>query len=474
MVVVKHGYPFSFYECKRTGLPKEQAVLLNDVLAVMDRRATCGAFAKKYGVDVGHLEEFVESLDVTSFHKPLSKRDGKRVLDSLKAVLRRVDPGGGVAAEAVSSVFSYFKIQPFLDDDDLEEVMVNGANAPVLVYHRTAGLCKTSVELDPEGLKGLVLQLGSSMSTAFDDLSLADGSRANVTLPPLVSSPCITVRKFKHEPFTVIDLIRSKTVSVEVAAFLWTAFDGMGVFPLNLLIAGSTAAGKTTTLNALACFVPPHERIVSIEDVPELSLNGKQNWVPLFSGRKADAQDLLKNALRMRPDRLIVGDIRGREAETLFTAMNTGHRGTSGTMHANNDRDALTRLENEPMNVPRDLLPLADLIVVQHRFIDRRLGWVRRVLQVSEVSRLEDVVALNQLYKWDAVSDSIVRTESPSYALEKLAKGTCHSISEVMEEVEKRRQLLEYLDKKGLSKQDEITSFMAQYYEKTLGEVRNA
>ncbi len=468
---MKKDYPFSNYALKEKELAKESAVLLNDLLAVMDRRVSVSSFEKKYKVDSRQLEEFIDSLDVMSLNRPLPLKEKKLVLESMRSILRKEDASGAVAEKAVSKLYAYKAIQPLLDDDDIEEIMVNGFGKSVFIYHRKQGICKTNLVLDEPTLKGLVSQTGANPILQFDDVRLVDGSRANVTFPPAVSSATLTIRKFKEEPLSVISLIERGTLSVELAAFLWTAFEGLGVFPLNLMIAGSTAAGKTTMLNALTSFIPPSERVVSIEDTPELNLYGNENWVPLLTTPKSEPQDLLKNALRMRPDRLIVGDVRGGEAETLFTAMNTGHRGASGTLHANNDRDALTRLENAPMNVPRALLPLCDIMIIQHRFVDRRKGLVRRVVQVSEVSRTEEIIALNEIFHWNPMDDSIERTQTPSAAIEKLSKGTHRPIPDIMKEIEQRQQLLDYLLKKGISKQKEINDFMRQYYAKVLGEI---
>jgi flagellar protein FlaI len=180
---------------------------------------------------------------------------------------------------------------------------------------------------------------------------------------------------------------------------------------------------------------------------------------------KAQLEDLVRNSLRMRPDRLIVGEIRGNEAEDLFTAMNIGNRGILATLHANSDRDAVRRLENAPMNVPRSMLPLLDIMVVQHRMFDRKKGrLVRRVMQVSEVSRLEDEIALNEIYTWNAEASVLEPTKLASESKEKLAKATGKSIREVSEEVLRRKRLVEYLVEKNITEQERVNQFMRTYY----------
>ncbi|NUN11549.1 CpaF family protein, partial [Candidatus Micrarchaeota archaeon] len=284
---------------------------------------------------------------------------------------------------------------------------------------------------------------------------------------PLVVQPTVTVRMFRKQPLSVIDLINRGTISSELAAYLWLAMDGLMLHPFNLIIVGGTAAGKTSTLNALTSFIPPSERIITIEDTPELNLFKREDWVQMASGEQAGMRELLINSLRMRPDRLIVGDIRGSEAETMFVAMNTGHRGVMGTLHANNDRDAVKRLQNAPMSVPETLIPMAEIIIVQHRVHSRKHGLIRRITQVSELSKIEEgVVALNELFRWNPVTDELERTDLSSGVLETLSKVTHFKIQDLKQEIEDRKQILEYLQKRNVSLQEEVDLFMEKYYAK--------
>ncbi|AEC52184.1 secretory protein kinase [Pyrococcus sp. NA2] len=241
----------------------------------------------------------------------------------------------------VQNMIGYGKLDPLVRDDNLEEIMVIGINRPVYVWHRRFGMCKTNIVFDNEReILTIIERIAREVGRRIDqqnpllDARLPDGSRVNATLPPIsLDGPTLTIRKFKKDPLTIIDLIKFRTLNSEVAAFLWLLVDGLGVKPANILVAGGTGSGKTTTLNSLAMFIPPSERVISIEDTAELQLP-IEHWVrletrpPNVEGKgEITMDDLVKNTLRMRPDRIIVGEVRGPEARTMFTAMNTGHDG---------------------------------------------------------------------------------------------------------------------------------------------------
>ncbi len=200
---------------------------------------------------------------------------------------------------------------------------------------------------------------------------LEDGSRLNATIPPASPyGPTLTIRKFLKNPLTIISLIKNRTINPRVAAFLWMCVDGLDYKPANLIVSGGTGSGKTTFLNALAVFIREGTRLVTIEDTTELQLMHEhivrlETIPPGRDGTMEISMDtLLKNSLRMRPDRIIVGEVRGSEAVTMFTAMNTGHDGCMGTLHANTAKETATRLMSPPMNVAPIMLTALDLLVV--------------------------------------------------------------------------------------------------------------
>jgi flagellar protein FlaI len=230
----------------------------------------------------------------------------------------------------------------------------------------------------------------------------------------------------------------------------------MGMKPGNILVAGGAGSGKTSTLNCLASFIPPSHRIITIEDTAELQLP-VEHWVRLetrpmnIEGKgEVDMDKLLKTTLRMRPDRIIVGEVRGKEAESLFTAMNTGHEGSLGTLHANSAKETITRLSNPPMNVTPFMISVLDIILIQERVQER--GKVhRRVSEIAEVTGIKnEKVQLSYIYKWDTKANCIKETGTPSYILSKLASLKGITLTEVKEEVKKREEVLNWMVEHGI------------------------
>jgi len=467
MAEIIKGYPFSQYRAEKIQLGPEQQEAASFFISLIRRKRSVESFCSRFpSASASEVQNFLDSLDVLAENKPLPVKEKTAVLRELASLLQFVPEPDKVAHYILNETRSYILLQPLFDDDELEEIMVNGPEQ-VFVYHRKHGICKTDLRFkNPELLSALIAQMGFDPSEGYADVRLADGSRANIVVPPLVNKPSITVRKFTKRPFSVIDLIDKHTLTPEMAAYLWVAVEGLIFYPLNLIIAGGTAAGKTTTLNALSSFIPPSDRIVTIEETPELNFFEREDWIQMVSSNKIDSHDLLRNCLSMRPDRIMVGDIRGEEATTLFTAMNTGHRGVMGTLHANNDHDAIKRLETDPMNVPRSMIPLADIVLIQHRVYDRYHGLIRRITQISEISRPEDAIALNPVFSWNPENDEMERSKFSSEAIEKLARMTHLTKNEVKAEVDDRQRIIEYLMGKGVHSQVDVNKFMEKYYER--------
>ena len=271
------------------------------------------------------------------------------------------------------------KIDALMHDQLIEDLSCDGVNVPIFIWHRKSESIPTNIkfetsdELDSFALR-LAYMCGAHVSIAQPllDASLPDGSRLNLTFGSEVTrkGSTFTIRKFKLDPFTVTDLITLNTISAEMAAFLWYAVENR----VSILVAGGIAAGKTTLLNCLSMFIKPDLKVVSIEDTPEINLP-HENWIPAttrthfgVATESADVTlfDLLKASLRQRPDYIIVGEIRGAEAYTLFQAVSTGHLGMS-TVHAESVESAVYRLESAPMNIPRTLIAGIDIILVQKR-----------------------------------------------------------------------------------------------------------
>lgn len=315
-------------------------------------------------------------------------------------------------SDICDEILGYGPIEPYLKDDSVTEVMVNG---PKKIYvERMGKLHLTGAQFhDNTHLMAVIDKIVTPIGRHVDEASplvdarLPDGSRVNVVIPPLsLIGPCVTIRKFSKNPLSVENLISFGTLDENMAIFLRACVKAR----LNILVSGGTGSGKTTTLNVLSSFIPPDERVVTIEDAAELRL--EQPHVVTLESRPANIEgkgaitirDLVKNSLRMRPDRIIVGEVRGGEALDMLQAMNTGHDGSLTTAHANSPRDVLSRLETMvlmsgldlPVRAIRDQISSAlDLIIHQERISDGS----RKITYITEVQKMEgDVIVLQDLF----------------------------------------------------------------------------
>lgn len=378
----------------------------------------------------------------------------------------------------LSDMIGYGKIDSIIQDDELEEIMINGINKPVFVYHRQYGMMKTNIQFNDEReLMDLIDSIARQINRRIDQESpildgrLIDGSRINATIPPAsADGPSLTIRKFKKDPLTIIDLINSKTISVELAAFLWLCFDGLGVKSANAIISGGTSSGKTTTLNALCSFINPKERIITIEDTLELQI--PHEHVIRMETRPANVEnkgeltmnDLVKNSLRQRPDRIIVGEVRAEEAITLFTALNTGHSGF-GTLHSNDARETITRLTNEPMSVPEIMIQAIDFIIMQNRIYSPSGVSYRRISEVAEIVGIEEgVIQLNKIFQWNPETDRIDNVSITSKTLSQIANLSGKSINEINREIENREIVLKHMVNQNIRSVDDVKSVLDLYY----------
>ena len=342
----------------------------------------------------------------------------------------------GLIRDIARDVMGLGPIEAFLADSGVTEVMVNGRDN--IYVERKGVIEKTSARfISEDHLRRVIDRIVSQVGRRIDEASpmvdarLADGSRVNVIIPPLsLDGSILTIRKFAKDPFTARDLIDMGTMSEPVTAFLANGVEG----GLNILVSGGTGTGKTTLLNVLSGFVPSDERVVTIEDAVELQLH--QDHVIRLEARPANSEghgevtirELVRNSLRMRPDRIIVGEVRGAEALDMLQAMNTGHDGSLSTVHANGPRDALARVETMVLMAGFDLPSRAireqvasalDLIVHVDRFRDGS----RRVSYVTEVLGMEgDVITLQDVFKYDYARAELAATGIRPAIVDKLAE----------------------------------------------------
>jgi len=327
-----------------------------------------------------------------------------------------------IVNHVVDEVTGLGPIEPLLRDANVSEVMVN---APDEVYYEQDGVIHESdITFRDEAhvmrvIDRIVNRLGRHVDEASPmvDARLEDGSRVNVILPPLIpKSPVLTIRKFRTDRHSISDLVGAGSLTENVAQFI----EGCVQAKLNIIVSGGTGTGKTTLLNALSAFIPSRERIVTIEDPLELRLQQKhviamEARPPSFEGKgEVTQRELFRNALRMRPDRIIVGEVRGAEAFDMMQAMNTGHEGSLTTVHANSPRDALARIENMilmsgfdlPVTVIREQMASALHLIVH---LGRLLDGSRKVVQVSEVSGMEGATVTLQdifVYRQEGIDAS--------------------------------------------------------------------
>jgi len=363
-----------------------------------------------------------------------------------------------------------------LNDPDLEEVVVNTSREPAWVYHKEYGWLKTNINIGSEPklqnyANIIARRVGRQINTLEPllDAHLTSGDRANATLFPIsTKGNTITIRKFARRPWTVTDFVANGTLNKEVAAFIWLAMQ----YELNIIVAGGTSSGKTSLLNSLMPFIQANHRVISIEDTRELRLPSFLHWVPLTTrlanpeGKgKVSMLDLMINSLRMRPDRIVVGEIRrADQAEVLFEAMHTGHS-VYATLHADTAEQVIRRMNNPPINIPNVMMESLHLILVQHR--DRRKG-IRRTYQVAELLPTGDVEEkrksnLNILYRLKP--DGTITAHDPCVrVIDELRKHTGITDREFVADLKEKMKVLDYMVNQKINEVDRVGRTIAEYY----------
>ncbi|MFP3260600.1 MAG: type II/IV secretion system ATPase subunit [Sulfolobus sp.] len=364
------------------------------------------------------------------------------------------------------NMFGYNILTPLLFDTNIEDISVSGINLPIYVYHRQFEYTPTNIVLtksmnlfgkiiDGEQLLDeLVLRFISlanktiSVATPIADGILPKGDRIAATFRREVSmnGSSFVIRRFSESPITILDLINSKVLSPEAAAYLWYAID----MKMSFMVIGVTGAGKTTVLNAILNLVKESMKVVSIEDIPELRL-AQDNWVQLYArpaygglGKEVSLMDLLKLSLRYRPDIIVVGEIRGEEAYVLFQAISTGHGGAT-TFHAYDSESAVKRLMNEPLNIPSEWIPMMNIIITVRRlplYVGDKIVLRRRAVAIDEIVSYND---LRRSVRWDPNTDSHVLDYGSMVVLRARVEEAGKNFDDVKAELERRATYLKLL-----------------------------
>ncbi|ELY61055.1 type II/IV secretion system ATPase subunit [Natronolimnohabitans innermongolicus] len=365
----------------------------------------------------------------------------------------------------------YGRLEPIMRDPHVEDVSCDGYDLPIFVYHDEYTDVETDVSFGPDALDSFVVRLAQhsgrhiSVGEPMVETTLPDGSRAELALGDEVTprGSAFTVRKYAEEPFTPIDLLEYGTFNVEQLAYLWLAIE----HNKSLVFAGGTASGKTTSMNAVSMFIPPRAKVVTIEDTRELQLY-HDNWLSsvtrerLHDGTDVTMYDLLRSSLRHRPEYIVVGEVRGEEAITLFQAMNTGHT-TYSTMHADSIRTAINRLENDPIDVPRPMVQSLDILSVQTltRLDDGRARRNKVLAEIDGIDQRTGELDYSTAFTWDGETDSF--RSSGSRVLEEIRDERGWSRGDLLAELERRERFLEYLQATGTTDYRRFTALVNEY-----------
>ncbi|HHH84244.1 MAG TPA: secretion system protein E [Thermoplasmatales archaeon] len=377
----------------------------------------------------------------------------------------------------IRDFLGYGKIDVLMYDPMIEDISCDAPRVPIYIYHRNYESLKTNISFSSEAeLDSFVIQLAQkcgrhiSIARPLMDATMPDGSRIQACLSREVSSmgSNFTIRRFREEPLTPSHLVEFNTISPEIAAYFWLAIENGA----SAVLAGGTASGKTTSLNALCLFIPPEMKIVSIEDTREINLP-HPNWIASVTregtaesgeGSKVGMFDLLKAALRQRPEYILVGEIRGEEAVVLFQAMATGHTVYS-TMHADSIFSVVHRLEGDPINIPRIQLQALNIVAIQAmiRIGRKRVRRIKKIVEIVGIDPTTDDILTNEVFSWNPRKDSF-DYYGKGHVLDNVAEQRNWTDKELNEEFTRRRDVIKWMVEKGIKNYIEVGEVIAAYY----------
>jgi len=432
---------------------------------------------------------FIWETLLKTFNMRLDELDSKKVEDYLIEQVENVIDSHQIKLDDISKKkilyfikresLGYSKIDALMKDPNIEDISCDGPNVPIFLYHRKYGSLKSNVEFNSEEeLSYFVIKLAQkcgkhiSIAEPILDATVPDGSRIQMTLKNEVTSKgsTFTIRKFRADPFTPPDLIALNTLSSEILAYFWLAIENR----VNALIAGGTASGKTTVLNALSLFIPREAKIVSIEETREINLP-HPNWIPGVArsgfgeivGDKMvgeiDMYDLMKAALRQRPEYILVGEIRGKEAYVLFQAMATGHA-TYSTVHADSAKSLVHRLEGKPIEIPRIMLQALDIISIHFRtrVNGQRVRRCKQIIEIIDIDPITKEILTNEVFRWDPIEDKFIYT-GKSFVLERIRARWDMTKEKITEELRQRAEILEWMKENNIRTFKEVAKVISRY-----------
>ena len=435
----------------------------------------------KVGEDHREMEKVVNEESRKIIEKYV--QPGSRISTKIIENMPRLKAKRTVTPEEIERILYYLrrdivyygKITPIMRDPNIEDVSCNSPNRPVFVYHSEYRDMPTNIAYTEDSLDKFIRTLAQgagkhiSVSQPMIDGSLSDGSRVQLTLGREVTGDGsnFTIRKFEDVPFTPIDLIKFNTFSIDQMAYLWLAIENNK----SLIFAGGTASGKTTSMNAVSLFIPPGSKTITIEDTREIQLR-HTNWIKSMTRDSFGGNDdtgevgmyaLLKAALRQRPEYLIVGEIRGKEAQTLFQAMATGHT-TYSTMHADSVDSAVHRLENPPIEVPRPMLKSLDILCIQNQTYlgEKRVRRNDMVVEIEGIDNRTRRINTNELFEWNPETDEFDQTGDSSI-LAQVARQRGWTIEELTRQLKMRKDVLQYLYDNDITAYEDVTDIFRMF-----------